>query len=130
MRVDALYAHYGIDQMEPHAGGQLALALAFAHVPGFQTRKPGRAKPGRRRTWTTGESIELWAKILDAKGSGRSIRNACVILTKRKDSPYFGQKAGTLLRRHYEAFGPSGRLTKAIDMSIAAKRASAEKKPK
>jgi hypothetical protein len=64
-----LMEHYGIS--DPKDFAALALALAFAHVPGFKIVPEVKAKTGRRRKWDGPRLLELLTTVNRLKSQHR-----------------------------------------------------------
>ena len=60
-KLGLLMKHYGIADQNDMAG--LAIALAFAHVPGFQLLPETRKKRGRKRRWDGTRYQELFETV-------------------------------------------------------------------
>ena len=76
-----LFEHYEIDPNDEQRWLELAMSLAFAHVPGLQFAN--RPKPGRKTTWKTGLGDELVRAVEDVQsptGVGIKIKDALLKL--------------------------------------------------
>jgi len=76
-----LFEHYKINPNDEQGWQELAMSLAFAHVPGLQFAN--RPKPGRKPTWKTGPGDELVRAVEEVKSrTGKSITKAIAELLK------------------------------------------------
>ena len=60
-KMGLLMKHYGIS--DPNDMSALALALAFAHVPGFKIVPETKTKKGRKRIWDGPRLLELFETV-------------------------------------------------------------------
>jgi hypothetical protein len=79
-----LFEHYEIDPNDEQRWLELAMSLAFAHVPGLQLAN--RPKRGPKPTWKTGLDDELVRTIQDVK-SQTGMRTQDAIRKLQKDNP-------------------------------------------
>ncbi len=95
-RMGALADHYDIPDNEAR-WFLLAWALAQEHVPGLRItwKKQGR------NAFRTAEDVMLVVAIVEALQAGKSVRDACRNLTKRKESRFYGRRAEGLRQRFY-----------------------------
>jgi hypothetical protein len=93
-----LFEHYKIDPSDEQSWLNLAMSLAFAHVPGLQLAN--RPKPGRKSTWKTGLGDEFVRAVEDVKfRTGKSIKEAIAELRKEpKWKKYSAQNLGARYR--------------------------------
>jgi hypothetical protein len=96
----ALCAHYGVDHTHEHSGYDLAMALASAHVPGFQPAAAA-AKGGRPKSNPV-TAVKLVLHVMRLEEKVGSIGRACELLSERHPS-YKGMKPSTLRSRFYAA---------------------------
>jgi hypothetical protein len=105
-RMAALFRHYGL---EPGDAWNLAVELAFAHVPGFAfedppkegaKRNPGRplgkvaaGTPSYRKVFRDVEALR-------AKNPRLTLKAACETLKRTQRKTYAGQSVEALLARH------------------------------
>ena len=66
-KIHLLFRHYKIDPSDEQSWQELALKLAFDHVPGLQLQLALRRKVGRKPTWKTGLGDELVRAVQDVK---------------------------------------------------------------
>jgi hypothetical protein len=90
----ALFVHFHIDPANPDAWRQLAITLAFKHVPGFQPPGPKR---GRTKEWDMNAQFELCWLIVEYEQRGSNPHAACHDLVK-PGRRYEGKDAKTLYR--------------------------------
>lgn len=95
-KMTALFVHFGINPASPDAWCQLAVALAFRHVPGFQ---PPRPKRGRAKEWDLNAQFELCSLIVEYEQRGLSPHAACHDLVKT-GRRYEGKDPKTLYRAY------------------------------
>jgi len=69
-----LFKQYEIDPGDEQRWQELALKLAFDHVPGLQLQPAFRRKVGRKPTWKTGLGDELLRAVQGVKSKKG---NAC-----------------------------------------------------
>jgi hypothetical protein len=86
-KFEQLFRHYGIDPTSSDAFAQLAMHLAFDHVPGLTVAIPKEKKgPGAPAKWTDADKLKLVADVSELADSAGSDRNACRILNGK--TPY------------------------------------------
>jgi hypothetical protein len=95
-----LFAHYGIDENQPHAWMAIAFRLARQHVPGFKQRELFPKKAGRSRKWMGAAGEDLHADVWALVRNGESEAEACRILSET--TTYMGDDPRSLLRRFKE----------------------------
>lgn len=141
-KLELLYQHYGITGgTAKERAEELAVALAFAHVPGFSVKS--RKQPGRPIEWT-GERlfklhVDAWLCRCDLKGRfpKRKIRDTDVIKALRRNSKLLEEEKWledekTLYRRYSQAKRKWGAGLDGIVREItkiARKRSSETKTP-
>lgn len=104
-RLPALYEHYGIDMCEPDSEARLVMAVAKAHVPGFQITE--RKKRGRSPTsfvWLA----NLRRRVNALKAKGHKEHRALKLLAEE-----YGMTLDTLRSRYREA--TRGKHKKIVD---------------
>jgi len=81
-KLPLLFKHYKIDQSDEQRWGELAISLAWEHVPGLQLAlRPKR----RRRTWKAGLGVDLVRAVEDVKSrTGKSTEAA---IAELKEEP-------------------------------------------
>ena len=104
-RVDALFRLYGVERGD---FAELALALAFAHVPGFQLEAPRAAKRPRGRPWGkvaagTPAHRRVFRDIeaLRANDPRLTLKAACEMLKRTARKTYAGLSIDAIRRRHH-----------------------------
>ena len=104
-RMKSLYEFYGIQQFTPDSELSMVLALASAHVPGFQWKDPLKKKGGRPSKWKGDKSAELYADVKYLESTGLSALSACHHLTtnQKYSNRYKGETKKNLYRRYQEA---------------------------
>lgn len=100
---------FGIDLSDKNAWQDLAKQLASAYVPGFRVAAKKLKKGAPKKYYF------LYRDIEDLKEKGHSIKNACRLLVKRKNTEYYGVNPDTLEQRYYEIISKTKRILKDID---------------
>lgn len=104
-RLEALFRHHGVERGD---FAELALALAFAHVPGFAIEAPRGAKrprgrplgkvaagtPSHRRVFRDVEALR-------AKHPRLTLTAACEMLKRKERKTYAGLSLDAIRRRHH-----------------------------
>jgi len=93
-----LFEHYAIAKDDTNRWQKLCLALARAHVPGFQEK--ASRKKGRPHTMSPQVEERLYVRFSELRQDGQSDRNAARLMVKelRKSGQVVGSDAA-LLRR-------------------------------
>ena len=115
MRIDALRKHYtpfkpiqlGIQlgysptlRDGPKTDRDLLIALAQDFIVGFRSNSENiQIKPGRKKGTSKDKPLELVAAINEKTAKGLSILRACELLSKQKNSKWFGTKATVIKSR-------------------------------
>lgn len=94
-RFELLFEHFSIWTDDPERWRKLSLALAKAHVPGFQEKQPGTR--GRRSEWEMTDEFALWYEFDILLSKGKKERQAARILLKRH--PHIKNSRDALLIR-------------------------------
>jgi hypothetical protein len=103
LKLGKVFDWYKIDPNAHDACLSLALKLAMAHVPGMQIRCE-RRKPGRKRSWKNGLSIELIRDVAALQKTKKmTYQQAIVELRMNKEKPWGAYTAPNLITRHREA---------------------------
>lgn len=103
-RLEALKIHYGLSlpprgiqmgqsqkPMPPVSDRQLMLNIAEDFIIGFRSVQEGlQTKAGRKKGTTKDKSAELMKAIWECTDKGHTVLNACRLLTKDKNSKWFG----------------------------------------
>jgi hypothetical protein len=84
-KMGLLFEHYEIDPNDEQRWLELAMSLAFAHVPGLQIAN--RPKRGPKPTWKTGLGDELVRAIQDVKSQTDMRTQDAAIRKLQKDNP-------------------------------------------
>ena len=102
----ALFDHYDIDRNDDMAGFDLALKLAYAHVPGFSIR----ARKTKPQVWNYAKlmKLRLAVNVIRSRHDGGGLRAksltasaACRILAKRTNFKEIRNLTAARLRRLY-----------------------------
>jgi hypothetical protein len=109
-----LFTHYSLNPDDPLSFTSLAYRLACEHVPGF--REAGR--PGRPRIQGTDLHIYGHVRLWRESHPGRSVRDACVALTKTPTDSLGGLTAPTALRRYKTAKRIWGKINDGIPSDV------------
>ena len=101
-RIVELAKHYEIDVSGKQSDGtnswmELAFRLAEDHVPGFQRKKTA----GAGKKWLPPDMWILVSQVMEMKGRGVGINNACIILAKRNEYKERGLSADALRSQFY-----------------------------
>jgi hypothetical protein len=97
-RLDALFAHYEIDQEEEDGWKRLALCLALAHIPGFQpTPIQGRSRTRGR------DDINLIMVVHALQQRHGSIKTEAAALRALLEAKVYTDSFETLKRRYIRA---------------------------
>jgi hypothetical protein len=81
-RMDALFAHYNINQEQPDAYERLCMKLVKDHIQGFSFRDPTSKGVGAPRTTSIKQRRYLRAAVEKLTSSGMTVREACNRLAK------------------------------------------------
>jgi hypothetical protein len=113
-KITALFHQFGIDPQHPDAYEQLALALAFAHVPGFRIARTGhdlrkddrRRRRGRPRTHhNRTEQQNLFAleekrrEIMRRTGRPHGATSAAIRAMSKPGQPFHGIPQATVRQK-------------------------------
>jgi hypothetical protein len=102
-KFDLLFGHYSISRDDPNKWGRLALALAEAHVPGFQEKEAKMR--GRPKAWSGAREFNLWQQFRKRVEGGQSERNAAAIMAKKLNASRPGSNVtGAALLRRLQRF--------------------------
>ena len=115
-----LMAHYGIDKSAKDCWGQLALCLAFAHVPGMQVTDQAPPKKGRPPKWKGPEGFELLREIDTINQRQKASISRAIRTLQQRDPNRWGQnkyKPAELEARYYEARKAFAKLVKSLPQS-------------
>lgn len=103
-RLAALFRHHGVDEGD---FAELALALAFAHVPGFQIEKPREKRPRGRPLGKVAAGTPSHRRVfrdveaLRAKHPRLTLKAACEMLKRSERKTYAGLSLDAIRRRHH-----------------------------
>jgi hypothetical protein len=96
-----LFKHYKIDPNDEQRWQELALSLAFDHVPGL--RFANRPKPGRKPTWNTGLGDELVRAVEDVKSRTGKRTDDAIAELKNEPGGMWKPSPQSLAARYREA---------------------------
>jgi hypothetical protein len=104
-KIYLLFKHYKIDPSdEQSCWRELALQLAFDHVPGLRLRPAFLSKVGRKPTWKTGLGDELVRAVQDVKSqTGMGTQDAIRKLQEDKPRTWGRYTIQNLGARYKEA---------------------------
>src|SRR5262249_20386815 len=99
-----LFKHYKIDPSDEQCWQELALKLAFDHVPGLRLQPAFRRKVGRKPTWKTGLGDEFLRAVQGVMRARRVSAQAAIRkLQEDKSGMWGGFTVENLGARYQEA---------------------------